>query len=56
MTGESSTPREKVLVPSSVTSLANVDYCIYFELFTLLELDLYLVTLGCKPKLEIVVA
>ena len=56
VTGESSTPREKVLVPSSVTSLANVDYCIYFELFTLLELDLYLVTLGCKPKLEIVVA
>ena len=27
-----------------------------FELFTLLELELYLVTLSCKPKLEIVVA
>ena len=56
MTGKSSTPQEKVLVSSSVTSLAHFDYCIYFELFTLLELDLYLVTLGCKPKLEIVVA
>ena len=55
VTGKLSTPRKKVLVSSSVTSLAHFDYCIYFELLTLLELDLYLVTLGCKPKLEIVV-
>ena len=55
-TSKSSTPREKVLVSSSVTSLAHFVYCIYFELFTLLELDLYLVTIGCIPKLEIVVA
>ena len=56
VTGKSSTPQEKVLVSSLVTSLAHFDYCFYFELFTLLELILYLVTLGCKPKLEIVVA
>ena len=54
-TGKSSTPREKVLVSSSVTSLAHFNSCIYFEQFTLLELELYLVTLGCKPKPEIVV-
>ena len=56
VTGESSTPREKVLVPSSVTSLAHFNSCFYFEQFTLLEIELYLVTLGCKPKLELVVA
>ena len=55
VTGKSSTPREKVLVSSSVTSLAHFDYYIYFEQFTLLELELYLVILGCKPKLDIVV-
>ena len=42
------------LVSSLVTSLAHFNSCFYFEHFTLLELDLYLVTLGCKPKLEIV--
>ena len=56
VTGKSSTPQEKSLVSNSVSSLAHFDYCFYFELFTLLELILYLVTLGCKPKLEIVVA
>ena len=56
VTSKSSTLREKKFVSSSVTSLAYFDYCIYFELFTLLELVLYLVTLVCKPKLEIVVA
>ena len=55
VTGKSSTPREKFLVSSLVTSLALFDYCIYFEQFTLLELELYLVILGCKPKLEVVV-
>ena len=55
VTGKSSTPQEKSLVSNSVSSLAHFDYCFYFELFTLLELILYLVTLGCKPKLEIVV-
>ena len=37
-----------------VTSLSHFNFYFYFEQFTLLELDLYLVTLGCKPKLEIV--
>ena len=55
VTGKSSTPQEKILVSSLVTSLAHFDYCIYFENFILLELELYLVILGCKPKLEIVV-
>ena len=56
VTGKSSTPQEKFLVSSSVISFALFNSYIYFEQFTLLELDLYLVTLGCKPKLEIVVA
>ena len=56
VTGKSSTPREKFLVSSSVISLALFDYCIYFEEFTLLELEFNLVILGCKLKLEIVVA
>ena len=56
VTGKSSKPREKLLVSSSVISFALFNSCIYFEQFTLLELELYLVTLGCKPKLEIVVA
>ena len=55
VTGKSSTPRKKILVSSSVISLAYLVYCIYFEQFTLLELVLYLVILGCKPKLEVVV-
>ena len=55
VTGKSSTPREKFLVSNSVISLALFNYCIYFEHFTLLELELYLAILGCKPK-EIVVA
>ena len=55
VTGKSSTPRKKILVSSSVISLAYLVYCIYFEQFTLLELELYLVILGCKPKLEVVV-
>ena len=45
----------KILVSSSVISLAYLVYCIYFEQFTLLVLELYLVILGCKPKLEVVV-
>ena len=56
VTGKSSTPREKLLVSSSVISFALFNSCIYFEQFTLLELELYLVTLGGKPKLETVVA
>ena len=56
VTGKSSTPREKFLVSSSVISFALFTSCIYFEQFTLLELDLYLAILHCKPKLEIVVA
>ena len=55
VTDKSSTPWEKFLVSSLVTSLALFDYCIYFENFALLELELYLVILGCKPKLDIVV-
>ena len=55
VTGKSSTPRKKILVSSSVISLAYLVYCIYFEQFTLLELELYLIILGCKPKLEVVV-
>ena len=56
VTGKSSTPREKLLLSSLVTSLAHFNSCFYFEQFTLLDLELYHVTLGCKPKLEIVVA
>ena len=56
VTGKSTTPREKFLVSSLVNSFALFNSCIYFEQFTLLELELYLVTLGCKPKLEIVVS
>ena len=36
-----------ILVSSLVTSLAHFYSCLYFEQFTLLELDLCLVTLGC---------
>ena len=54
--GKLSTAREKFLVSSSVISLALFNYFIYFEQITLLEIELYLVILGCKPKLEIVVA
>ena len=49
VTGKSSTPRDKFLCQALVTSLAHFNSCFYFEHFTLLELDLYLVTLGCKP-------
>ena len=56
VTGKSWTPRKKILVSSLVISLAYLVYCIYFEQFTSLELDLYLVILCCKSKLEIVVA
>ena len=47
---------KKILVSSLVISFAQFDYRIYFDQFTLLEFELYLVTLGCKPNLEIVVA
>ena len=53
VTGKSSTPREKFLVSRLVIPLAHFNYCLYF---TLLELELYFVILGCKPELEIVVA
>ena len=49
VTGKSSIPREKVLVSSSVISLLISILAIYFEHFTFLELELPLVTLGCKP-------
>ena len=38
----------KILVSNSVITLAHFNYYIYFEHFTLLELELYLVILGCK--------
>ena len=56
VTSKSSTPQEKFLVSNSVISLALLNSCIYFEHFTLLELDLYLVILGWKPNLELVLA
>ena len=56
VTGKSSTPLEKFLVSISVNSFALFNSCIYFQQFISLELDLYLAILGCKPKLEIVVA
>ena len=46
----------KKFVSSSVNYFALFNSCIYFEQFTSLEFDLYLAILGCKPKLEIVVA
>ena len=54
--GKLSTPREKFLVSSLVISLALFNYFIYFEQITLLEIELYLVILGCKPILEIILA
>ena len=56
VTGKSSTPRENFLVSTSVISFALYNSCIYFELFTSLELELYLAILDCKPNLELVVA
>jgi len=53
VTGKSSTPREKFLVSSSIISLLNFISAIYFELFTFLEIELLLVTLGCKLSLVI---
>ena len=50
VTGKSSIPREKVLVSSSVISMLISILVIYFEHFTFLELELPLVTLGCKPN------
>ena len=46
---------KKILVSSLVISFAQFDYRIYFDQFTLLEFELYLVILDCKPKLEVVV-
>ena len=54
--GKSLTPWKKFLMSSSVISLALFNFCIYFEHIILLELDLYLVILGCKPNLELIVA
>ena len=56
VTVKSSTTREKILVSSLVISFALFNYCIYFEQFTSLELELYLAILDCKPNLELVVA
>ena len=53
VTGKSSTPRKKFLVSSSVIPLVHFNCCIYFEHFTLLELEFILVILGCKPYLDI---
>ena len=47
--GKSSIPREKVLVSSSVISLLISILAIYFVHFNFLELELSLITLGCKP-------
>ena len=51
VTSKSSIPREIVLVLSSVISLLILILAVYFEHFTFLELELPLVTLGCKPHL-----
>jgi hypothetical protein len=48
VTGKSSTPRDKFGCQAWL-SLLLAFLLFYFEQFTLLELDLYLVTLGCKP-------
>ena len=49
VTGKSSTPRDKFLCQAWLLLLLTLILVFYFEQFTLLELDLYLVTLGCKP-------
>ena len=56
VTGKSSTPQDKILCEARLFLLLISILVFNFELFTLLELELYLVTLGCKPKLSIVVA
>ena len=56
VTGKSSTPRDKIVCQARLFLLLISILVFTFELFTLLELELYLVTLGCKPKLELVVA
>ena len=45
-----------ILVSNSVIPLLISILVFTFEQFILLELELYLVTLDCKPKLELVVA
>ena len=56
VTGKSSTPRDKFVCQAWLPLLLTLIFVFYFEQFTLLELELSLVTLGCKPKLEFVVA
>ena len=56
VTGKSSTTRDKIVCQARLFLLLISILVFTFELFTLLALELYLVTLGCKPKLEIVVA
>ena len=56
VTGKSSTPRDKIVCQARLFLLLISILIFTFELFTLLKLELYLVTLGCKTKLEIVVA
>ena len=52
VTSKSSIPREIVLVLSSVISLLILILAVYFEHFTFLELELPLVTLGCKTSVR----
>ena len=56
VTGKSSTPQDKIVCQARLFLLLISILVFTFELFTLLELELYLVTLGCKPKLELVIA
>ena len=49
VTGKSSTPRDKFLCQDWLLLLLSLILAFYFEQFTLLVLDLHLVTLGCKP-------
>ena len=56
VTGKSSTTRDKIVCQARLFLLLISILVFTFELFILLVLELYLVTLDCKPKLEIVVA
>ena len=53
VTGKSSTPRKKNSCLLCGDLFALLLIAIYFEQFTLLELEFILVILGCKPSLDI---
>jgi hypothetical protein len=50
VTGKSSRPWDKFVSCVQLPLLLNFLLAIYFEQFTLLEIELYLITLGCKPS------